>query len=899
VPTFKWDDSLRAAWVQVLTRHTGVLEHFNSMSAEADGIHTHNMFCQGLSVALTALNKMHDGRVQPSKGKPKRNNQLCVHKPWFDYECKSMHKQMKQAERWHGAESAEALLARKAYLAHVQSAKRRFDSLRLVEMMQQFTTDPRSFWKSFQNDGAKVMGPDDMAKWTEYFRGLFEAIGKSDYVGGCVETHSRHFADLYGIPSREATQAARVLNAPFEPAEVKKVLSCLANHKASGVDGVPAEFYKNAFYYDEDGRKVNVLVPYLVCLFNAVLKGGYPPEWAVAALVPVPKPKADHSSCDGFRGIAVGPALGKIYSMLLLQRMDAWAEKQGLRAAGQAGFRAGRSTVDNIFVLKHIICKYKAEKKPVYAVFVDFKKAYDSVDRELLWRCLEQLGVHGELMQSLRDMHADVQMKVRLKGCLGEAFKAERGVRQGDPLSPLLFGLLIDRFEAFLAARHSEEGVRLGSSLLRLLLYADDLVLLAETRLQAQAMLNTLSDFCAATCMTVNVAKSEVVVFNTNSSASTCTLLYNGQAMPIKPSFVYLGITLDALEGLGPVLTARLTKAKAAMHGMFRRCYELGIHNVGMQCRLFDTLVQPVLNYGCEVWGADFLRRAAAVQGKGEAEMLHFNFLRQSLGVRKSTTNAVMLRECNRCHVNVAWLKQALGFYNRVIKRMADDVTKHAVKEDINGDAKGSWANCIIKCLRTIGCEEEVRSFMAGLPINVPKVVKALCDAQEKVAWQAVPVDCPSVRQVPDSERNGFKCVTYLNWFAAEKDQVGGYIECLNQRDDIVSCARFCMGSHSLGIETGRWNMNGQARRDRSQRVCTFCRSGERDDEMHVLHCGAYAHFRLMCFGNVDCFRKVTTDADMRRLMTEGNSRFWHNFAKYLQGINLYRKEEINEQNSF
>lgn len=900
---FRWDESYRAAWVEVLTRHPDVLQHFHDMMAvagEVSGGHAHHLFCQGLNAALAALNEVCEGRVCPARKGRARHQHARVHQPWFDDECRTLRKQVRQMERCHGAGSEEAILYRKAYMACVRSAKRRFDSHRLNELMQQFTADPRSFWQRFQQDGARVAGPDDMAKWTQYFRGLFEAVGKSEYVGGNVETHCRHFAELYGIPTQDALQAAQCLNAPFTKGEVAKVLASLANNKASGVDGVPAEFFKQASYHDDDGRVVNVLVPYLVCLFNAVLKGGYPREWAIAALVPVPKPKADHSTCDGFRGIAVGPALGKIYSMLLLQRMDAWAEKHRLRAAGQAGFRAGRSTIDNVFVLKHIINKYKAEKRPVYAVFIDFKKAYDSVDRELLWRCLENLGMHGDMLQSLRDMHADVQMKVRLNGGLGEGFTAGRGVRQGDPLSPLLFGLLIDRFEAFLTERHGDEGVQMGQQLLRLLLYADDLVLLANSRQQAQGMLNTLREFCVATCMTVNVAKSEVVVFNA-TGASMGALTYDGQDMPTKPFFVYLGVKLDATQVLGLVLSGRVAKAKATLHAMFRRCHELSIHNVEMQCRLFDTLVQPVLNYGCEVWGVEQLSSVKAVSGNGAAaEMLHYAFLRQSLGLRKSVARAVILRECNRHCMNVAWLKQALGFYNRVMKREATDVTRCAMMEDFTRDDKGSWAVHLKKCMRNIGCEEDACIMMTGGPVNIPKVVKALCDAQEKAAWETMPTTYQSVREVPDSVREGFKLWTYSNLFALEKGKVPGYIECLNDRESITALARYRMYSHSLGVETGRWGVNINGKRQtvaRSQRLCTMCSLHDRDDELHILHCPAYAHFRLMYFGDVDCFQNITTDAEFKRLMNGdtavcgGEKHFWMTMADYLKGVNLYRKE--------
>ena len=97
----------------------------------------------------------------------------------------------------------------------------------------------------------------------------------------------------------------------------------------------------------------------------------------------------------------------------------------------------------------------------------------------------------------------------------------------------------------------------------------DDMVVLGDSWQQAQDMLNTLREFCTATCMTVNVIKSEVVVFN--ACGNTRALTYDGQEMPTKPYSVYLGVKLDSTDVLCLVLSGRVAKAQAAMHAMFRR----------------------------------------------------------------------------------------------------------------------------------------------------------------------------------------------------------------------------------------------------------------------------------------------------------------------------------------
>jgi hypothetical protein len=130
------------------------------------------------------------------------------------------------------------------------------------------------------------------------------------------------------------------------------------------MDGIPMEFFKRA----SGENKHHLLIGHITHIFNRVLRGGYPKAWSVSTIVPVPKPKGDSDNMDDHRGIAVGVSLSKLYSLVLLRRMDEWAEKNGFRARGQAGFRYGKGTSDNAFVLNHIIEKYKKGKRKLYTL---------------------------------------------------------------------------------------------------------------------------------------------------------------------------------------------------------------------------------------------------------------------------------------------------------------------------------------------------------------------------------------------------------------------------------------------------------------------------------------------------------------------------------------------------
>ena len=134
----------------------------------------------------------------------------------------------------------------------------------------------------------------------------------------------------------------------------------------------------------------DTLTPVLAALFTAVLRFGcFPPEWALGAITPIHK-KGDTSDPNNYRGITLGHVLGKLYALVINARLTSWLETRGLRARGQAGFRQGYRTVDNCFILRALAERYRARGVKMYLCAVDFEKAFDSVDRPLLWAALTQ-----------------------------------------------------------------------------------------------------------------------------------------------------------------------------------------------------------------------------------------------------------------------------------------------------------------------------------------------------------------------------------------------------------------------------------------------------------------------------------------------------------------------------
>jgi hypothetical protein len=117
------------------------------------------------------------------------------------------------------------------------------------------------------------------------------------------------------------------------------------------------------------------------------------------------------------------------------------------------------------------------KKEEVFCCFVDFQKDFDTVLREKLWHRMEELGVPIHLRVAIHRLYEEVKVKIRTSTAISESFRSDIGVKQGPPLSPTLFGLYIDKLEKWLNLQEGD-GALLGEFVIRLLLYAYDLILI-------------------------------------------------------------------------------------------------------------------------------------------------------------------------------------------------------------------------------------------------------------------------------------------------------------------------------------------------------------------------------------------------------------------------------------
>ena len=152
--------------------------------------------------------------------------------------------------------------------------------------------------------------------------------------------------------------------------------------------------------------------------------------------------KKDRTECGNYRGISLVAHAGKILLKIIARRLSEYCERVGILPEEQSGFRSNRSTTDMMFVIRRLQKLARKKRIQLYVCFIDLTKAYDSVDRTLLWKVLARFGVPHNMISVIRQLHDGMQACVRLDDRLcSRSFAVKQGLRQGCVLAPLLFNI--------------------------------------------------------------------------------------------------------------------------------------------------------------------------------------------------------------------------------------------------------------------------------------------------------------------------------------------------------------------------------------------------------------------------------------------------------------------------
>lgn len=541
---------------------------------------------------------------------------------------------------------------------------------------------------------------EKMEVFTGYFEKLYNPAVHADRT-----LLNEYETEVYQAERREEDQISEM--------EVELAMKSLKNRKAAGICKIPPELLKHG------GAEVT---RGLTRLFNKIMEEeNVPSDWKKAIIVPIFKNKGSKQDCGNYRGISLISVPSKVFMRVLLNRIKPNIE-QKLREE-QAGFRGGRSTVDQIFAMRQVMEKRWEYALPVYCAFIDLEKAYDSVWREGMWKIAEHYGISEKIVELLRNWYVDVSSCVRMDGGEGEWFPVTTGLRQGCVMSPSLFNVYMDAMMRKVTDDGVDGGVRVGRERVMDLDFADDVALLADTWLVLVGLVVRMEEVTQRFGINISVKKSEVMCIGRGAeNLNVEDLEFRGQTMKQVEEFIYLGSTITSDGKFVRDMERRKAGATRAFGVLRRRVWGRREISLKVKMKIFNAVVLPVLLYGATAW-------ALTQTEEKKLDAFEMRMLRSILGVRwDDFERNVDIRE-RLCQPPVAikLRKARLQWFGHVERMGEDRQVKRIMEAEMVGRRpvgrpRTRWKGVLQRDLQNVGLTLE----------------EAAAETQDRERWRTI-----------------------------------------------------------------------------------------------------------------------------------------------------------------
>lgn len=760
------------------------------------------------------------------------------------------------------AKRSDYLTTRSRFDRELKRTERDYHRLVAVDIETMSTTNPNEFWDKIKHLGPRkdssipVEIVDDNGvvikdqnevfdKWKEDFSNLYNGANSEEFDDTFYDRAKIH-KYLLELNLEDPLYESNVqLNSSISIDEITQIIMCAKSKSACGLDNIPYVVLK-----------FEPIIEILHKLFQLIFDAGIiPSEWRKAIICPILKDKSsDKRVPTNYRGISLLSCISKLYSAFINKRISAYLEENDLLADEQNGFRRDRSCEDHVFTLNSIV----RNNDNVYTAFVDLKKAFDFVDRDMLLYKLLLNGIDGKVYESVKSMYESTTSCIRINDKLTQWFNCKSGVAQGNNLSPTIFAIFVNDLVSEI--NDLQLGVKVGESNISILMYADDILLMGDSEESLQTMLNTLHSWCKKWRVLINTTKSKCVHFHKGRTPRSSFRFHIGQnTLETVADYKYLGVIFNEKCDFSNHCDAIGKGASRALGGIINKIHNMKEFGFKSYEKLVSNCVFPVLDYCSTVWGYKQYQQLDNVQHRA---------IRYFLGVHRFAPIAAITGDIGWLPAKYRRWLNMLRYWNRLVALDSGRITRAVFEHDYRL-GRNNWCNevkCIMSALNLVDCFNEKRI------VNLENA-RSRMTAYYGQLWRETVESSPKLRTYK----------LFKQSFGAEKYLL---LNCDKYERSVL--AQFRCGILPIRVETGRYI--GEALCDR---LCRFCDEQCIENEMHFLiNCNKYAAIRHQTFGTLlrdASFNNLPDCEKMRTLLCEHTRKT----AKFLVKAYLHRRSVL------
>ena len=766
-------------------------------------------------------------KVVPStKQKPTTKKQRGF--KWYSEECTNLKTRLKNLARLIVRNPKDPYTtgqynkAKKLYRKTVKQAKRMYE-IDVIQALQNKAANPKEFWSFLKKVGeerkneaisSSSPGPEE---WLQHFTAL-NATDPSSMGPVTEKVHSLNKEINDELEKVDVSPSLLVANVGKE--ELENGIKALKLGKAVATDLISNEIIKTT---------ADLITPLLMALFSKIIKCEiFPEDWSLGIIIPLFK-SGDTSDPNCYRGITINSCLAKLFMLLMNSRLQSFCDKHGIIHFNQIGFTKGFRPGDHVFTMKTLIDKSFQEKKTLHVCFVDFRKAYDTVWRDGLYKKLLSLRIDKSFVRLLRNIYSSSSLAVKTQNGRSKIFSSRVGLKQGCNLSPLLFNLFINdlltELQGIMSGSPTLEGIPINA-----LMYADDLVLISETEEGLQSLLDTLQRYTDKWFLQVNKSKTKYMRISNSDKNPLKSMKLGDTQLEATNEYCYLGTIFSSNGSLNQAAKTLHDKASKAMFSLLAKVNKHHTCSPKLLLDLFDKMILPIAMYNVEVWGTtcfpcnknnnDFLNISNT---KNPIEALQVRFCKRILAVNDRATNWAVLSECGRFPTIIKIMKSMISFWDHLANSRSP-ILKAALQTNANlSTLRNTWYTFLRRITRFLDMEHILYSSdVREINLRIKSITRILHQKAE-ANWLT---KHHKTQNLPRSK---------MDLFCKIKTEHGlsNYLESSLNFRERRALSKFRISAHNLPVETGRY----KGIDDRNSRICPLCNTAVGDEAHYLIDC--------------------------------------------------------------